>query len=52
MDQETPKQWKQLPERITFDQMTSAQPTADAPDLEVGRPAGTEFILRHGLTAL
>ncbi|WP_179282311.1 hypothetical protein [Streptosporangium subroseum] len=46
MDQEKPKKWQQLPERITFDQMTSAQPSADVPNPEMGRPTELDAAIR------
>jgi hypothetical protein len=32
MEQVEPKKWQSLPERVTFDQMTTSQPTLDDPD--------------------
>ena len=46
MEREEPKKWQDLPERITFDQMTSAQPSADVPNPEMGRPTELDAALR------
>ncbi|WP_371781585.1 hypothetical protein [Streptosporangium subroseum] len=46
MEQVEPKKWQNLPERVTFDQMTSAQPSVDVPNPEAGRPTELDAALR------
>jgi hypothetical protein len=41
MEQVEPKKWQNLPERVTFDQMTTSQPAPDAPDAGWGATPGS-----------
>ncbi|MBG0827165.1 hypothetical protein HS041_05245 [Planomonospora sp. ID67723] len=47
MEQDRSERWRRLPQRITFDQMTTAQPAGEARDPEMGRDADQEFMLRY-----